>query len=158
MILDLTRLQTEQTNSIDINEVITFGPEELKTTDIRSINPVTVTGNISQNDAGIYHLYLNINGEMILPCAITLEDVPFTFAITYDEDIADDNENLKIIGNNLDIIPIVWENIITEIPIRVISPTATEIKGGDGWQLITDDEDNKPLSGLNDLLKEKEDE
>ncbi|MDD4036729.1 MAG: hypothetical protein PHS45_05375 [Bacilli bacterium] len=158
MMIDLTKLINNYEKVIDVNETITFDQEYLSTTDIRSIKPVEVTGTITKSDGEFFNLNLKIKGEMILPCSITLADVIFPFDINYESDITDENENLKIMGNNLDIIPIVWENIVTEIPIRVVAPNAKPIKKGEGWQILTEDDENKPLSELKDLLKEKEDE
>lgn len=158
--IDLSRLIGNYDSSIDINELITFDNSYLDTTDIRSITPVKVTGSITKNDGEYYSISININGIMILPCSITLDDVSFPFDINYENDITDDEENLKITGNYLDIIPIVWENIVTEIPLRIVSPTAKlDNLKGDGWEVITEDHKKEnEFAVLKDLLKEKEDE
>ena len=50
-------------------------------------------------------------------------------------------ENNKIINNSIDLIPIIWQNIILEVPLKVVSPDI-EVKNinGDGWRFITDEE------------------
>ena len=59
------------------------------------------------------------------------------------ENIGDDilEENNKIINNSIDLIPIIWQNIILEVPLKVVSPDI-EVKNinGDGWRFITDEE------------------
>ena len=47
----------------------------------------------------------------------------------------------KIINNSIDLIPIIWQNIILEVPLKVVSPDI-EVKNinGDGWRFITDEE------------------
>ena len=50
-------------------------------------------------------------------------------------------EYVKIIQNSIDILPIIWQNIILEVPLKVVSPDI-EVKNinGDGWRFITDEE------------------
>ena len=76
---------------------------------------------------------------MILPCAITLNDVPYDFTSEIEENIGKFEEIYKNNKNLLEISPILWENIVLEIPIRVVSkdikPSNTS---GDGWELISE--------------------
>ena len=59
-------------------------------------------------------------------------------------------------NNSLDIFPIIWENILMEIPIKVTGPEATDLKlSGDGWKLVTEESEEKENSAfakLKDLL------
>ena len=60
--------------------------------------------------------------------------------------------------NTLDIFPIIWENILMEIPMRVVSDEAKDIKlSGDGWKLVTEEDiTSAPLAELEDLIKDRE--
>ena len=41
--------------------------------------------------------------------------------------------------NSLDILPILWENIVLEIPIRVVAESVKPSNtSGDGWELISE--------------------
>ena len=58
--------------------------------------------------------------------------------------------------NTIDILPIIWENILMEIPIRVVGDKNQSLQmEGDGWKLITEEEKklNPELQKLKDLLK-----
>ena len=160
MLIDITRLINNYESNTEINTTITFPKEYISTTDIRSIKPVLVTGYITKDGAGTFAVNINIKGEMILPCAITLQDVIYPFDINYESDVNEEEENLKKTGNYIDILPIVWENIVTEIPLRVTVPNATiENLKGDGWEVITENtKKENQFEVLKDLLKEKEDE
>ena len=47
------------------------------------------------------------------------------------------------ITNSIDLIPIIWQNIILEVPLKVISPNVQyENLKGDGWKFITEEEVN----------------
>ena len=100
---------------------------------------------------------------MVLPCAITLEPVNYPFSVkisgNLEEMLEEINENSKKIENSIDIFPIIWENILMEIPMKVVSEKAKDIKlEGDGWRLITDEkreEINPEFAKLNQLFEEK---
>ena len=65
------------------------------------------------------------------------------------------DENSKKIINSIDILPIIWENILMEIPSKVTSPDADTAKlSGKGWKVVTDEEKsvNPELAKLKDLL------
>ena len=65
------------------------------------------------------------------------------------------DENHKKIENSIDILPIIWENILMEIPMKVTSPDAYSVKAeGEGWKFVTDEMDTKnpALEKLKDLL------
>ena len=96
---------------------------------------------------------------MVLPCAITLKPVDYPFSLVIDDEIEKLYENIeeKLINlqNTIDILPIIWENILMEIPMRVVSPNAKPEKlKGDGWQFVTEPRDNvnPELEKLKDLL------
>ena len=64
-------------------------------------------------------------------------------------------ENSTNFQNSIDILPIIWENILMEIPMRVVSEDAEDITlSGDGWKFITGEEktENSELSKLKELL------
>ena len=74
----------------------------------------------------------------------------------FDELLKEINETLKKNQNTIDILPIIWENILMEIPIRVVGDKNQNLQmEGDGWKLITEEEKklNPELQKLKDLLK-----
>jgi len=153
MIIDLTRLRNNLDKYLEIDENISFSKEYLDMTDLLELNDVKVKGVISRNSLSEYDINIVISGTMVLPCAITLKPVNYEFKIELDDNLDRIlEENNKKIENTIDILPIIWENILLEVPTRVVSENAKFDKiSGDGWKLITED-DNLGTNKLNDLL------
>ncbi len=159
MTIDLTRLRSGIDKEVVVEESYSFSEEELKGTGVTSLDDVQIEGTITLNAMHELYLNLEVNGTMIIPCAITLKPVEYPFSILLEgtlEEILDEiPEKDTNSQNSLDILPIIWENILMEIPMRVVSEDAHEVQlSGDGWRLITDDEEkeNSELSKLKDLL------
>ena len=160
MNIDITKLKSGYEEYADVDIDYSFSKEQLEGTDLLELNDVKIIGEIS-GDLDDYYLSLTIEGIMILPCAVTLEPVSYPFTINLDDNytnlMTETSKNIKKTENSIDIFPIIWENILMEIPMRVVSKKAKDIKlEGNGWKLITDDEEsnkNNEFDKLNDLLK-----
>ena len=151
MEIDLNILNVK--SKVDIDMQVSFPKEDLNKAGILDMEKVNVKGNLTYNEE--YILKVNIKGEMTLPCSLTLEPVNYPFDIDIDENIDEFIENSKKTQKTIDILPIIWENILMEIPMKVISPKAKNMKTkGEGWELITDSETkgNNSLAKLKDLL------
>ena len=151
MEIDLNILNVK--SKVDIDMQVSFPKEDLNKAGILDMQKVNVKGNLTYNEE--YILKVNIKGEMTLPCSLTLEPVNYPFDIDIDENIDEFIENSKKTQKTIDILPIIWENILMEIPMKVISPNAKNMKTkGEGWELITDSEEkgNHSLAKLKDLL------
>ncbi|GAA0613181.1 DUF177 domain-containing protein [Virgibacillus siamensis] len=142
--------------------------------DIRTIDPVHVYGTVyDQGDEIIFSF--TIEGEMILPCARTLVDVPYPFEIKatevfsesiYYDDGEEEEEVHPIDGEVLDLTPLIKENILLEVPFRVFSNdenvTSHAPTEGEGWELVSEDSNEKKidprLKKLESLLNNDEKE
>ena len=158
MNIDITRLKHGIIEYIDINESIDVTKFELENTGILSLKEVRLHGTITKDNLDNYLLVLKIDGIMVLPCSITLKPVDYNFSTeisgNIEEMLEEINEINKKSENSIDIFPIIWENILMEIPIKVTSPDAkTETLSGDGWKLVTEDEEVK-VSNAFDKLKD----
>lgn len=157
--VDLTKLMYGNLYEIPIKAEITIPKERLNGTDIKEISPVKVNGYVSY-DGEEYCLSINVTGTMTLSCARTLKDVLYPFNIDIDEVIGENNDNsLEIIQNRLDIFPIIWQYILVDVPLRVLHPDAKEEKKeGNGWRLITEDDEKEVidprLASLSKFIKE----
>ena len=155
MEIDITRLKSgiDEYTLIDIN--YSFDKEQLKDSGIIELNDLKINGDISQV-LDKFHINVNIEGTMVLPCSVSLKPTNYSFNINLDEDLDELlQENLKNTANTIDIFPIIWENILMEIPIRVVNEDLSDVKTeGNGWKLITEDEKqvNPGLAKLKDLL------
>ena len=158
MNIDLLRLKNNVDKVIEIKETLTFTKEQLENTDLLDLKDVLVDGELTKDSMDDINLYLNVSGTMYLPCAITLESVEHKFSFTIDdklENVLEEVKNDKKIENTIDILPIIWENILMEIPMRVVSPNAKlDNLKGDGWRFVTDEVKsvNPELEKLKDLL------
>lgn len=140
MIIDLTPINYNQKDEIVINENIYFKKEDLNNTEIIDMQDVKAQGRIFKDNLDEIILELKITGTMIIPCSRTLKPTEYKFETEIEENIEENEEKTKKIKKSIDILPIIWENILMEIPIRIINPEAKEeVIKGDGWELITSD-------------------
>ena len=162
MEFNLLRLKNNLDTFIPVNLVYSFDRKDLEGTDIIRLDNISITGRIYKNSLDEISLDINIKGSAILKCAITLNEVEYPLNIsisnTVDELLNENNEIVKKDENTLDILPIIWENILMEIPIRVVSEGAeaqiSNLKGN-GWRVITEEDNsdiNPELAKLKDLL------
>ena len=142
MIIDLTRLRNKIDSILDIDNTYSFSEEELKGTDIKKLDNVSIKGYIRRNSLDEMEINITVSGTMVLECAITLKDVNYDFSIEINDTLDRIlEENSKKLQNTIDILPIIWENILLEVPMKVVSEDAKfEKTEGNGWKLITEDE------------------
>ncbi len=160
MNIDITRLKHGLVEYIDIDKIIDMSDINLDGTEIIELKEVKIKGSIVKNNLDSYVLNVKISGTMILPCSITLEPVDYKFETEIngiiEEMLEEIDEISKKSENTIDIFPIIWENILMEIPIKVISPSAnTEKLFGDGWRLVTNEKETgnrNAFDKLKDLL------
>ena len=122
---------------LSLNSDFLLNSEYYNKTDIRELKKLHIDGEITIDYEDDIIIDLDISGIMILPCAISLKDVEYSFNTNVNETIGKFEEIYKNNKNTLDISDILWENIVLEIPIRVVSrdiePSNTS---GDGWELV----------------------
>lgn len=164
MIIDLVRLKNNIDEYIDIDYTYSFDKEQLASTELISLDNVLIKGFITKDSLDELVINLNISGTMVLPCSITLKPVDYEFETSVEGQLlailAEIDEKNKKIENTIDILPIIWENILMEIPMKVVSPDAQDVKlEGDGWKFITEVEEkvevNPELAKLKELLKKE---
>lgn len=144
-------------NSIEINEVYEIPKEYYQNTEIITLKPVKIEGNLKKTDTNII-LEANISGSMILPDSVSLEQVSYPFSIKIEENV---EEKIKNNENTIAIIDILWENIVLEIPIRYSEVKDYSDFSGDGWSLIEEESYQKsavdnPFKELKGLFGEEE--
>ena len=94
---------------------------------------------------------------MILKDSISLEDVTYHFSNQLEEEVT---EKVKNIENTLDILSVLWENIVLEVPIRFSEVSDYSKYQGNGWHLVSEEEYEKEEGNFpfRDLLEGKEKE
>lgn len=118
-LIKLENIDNEINETIDITELI-------DNTDIIKISPVEVTGDFEIYDSEEFAFYLDIKCTLILPCALTLEEVEYNVDLSVEEVFTTnkDDESNNIDGITIDLLPIIWSNILLDKPMRVVSKDA----------------------------------
>lgn len=164
MIIDLGSLVTNLKKSIDIDKSIDMSSIDLSNTSIRKLNNTYFKGKITRLGDDTFSIVGILSGTMVLPDDITLEDVDYNYEIQIDENFGESTENsennIEIVQNTIDILPFLWQNIIVEIPLKIVSDkNKDKTIEGNGWRLISEDEVNtskdSPFSDLQKLLDSK---
>ena len=133
MKIDLRKLYA--LNKLSIDEEVVIPEEYYKKTGVRSLSKVKVNGDVTVNYEENIELHLNVSGEFIIPCAITLDDVIVPFNTLIEEEIDQNKLNDEFF---LDLLDVLWENIVLEIPVRVVKEgVKSEDLHGEGWELVT---------------------
>ena len=153
-IIDLTRLKSGIDEYIFIDEDLDIKNTSNKIIEIKKVH---INGDISLYGDS-YYLNANLSGTLVLPSSLTLKPVNYDFSTDIEGSIEEMLEEIGEIDkkreNSIDIFPIIWENILMEIPIKVesedLNPPTLE---GNGWRFIEDDkpEINPEFMKLDDL-------
>ena len=67
-------------------------------------------------------------------------------------------EFITNLENSLDIIELLWENIVLEIPLKYTKVEDLSKFHGDGWKLVSEEEATTSHNPFNELLKNIEEE
>ena len=167
---NLQWITKQKDGCFDFDETLTF-PSEMfhNLSQINGLNDVHVTGQ-ARLDMKNQHLYVNFHakGQMILPCAVSLENVDYPFDIESSVIFAfykpeDDEDFIEVKRDTVDLTPVVFQEIMMEVPMRVVKDGATLKTEGRGWKVLSeddrgDDEDyiDPRLAKLKDYFKDKE--
>lgn len=154
-LIDLTLLHTNSIPKIVIDEIVNINEEYYNKTDIRKLDGVKVKGSIIRQTDDIDYIDLDVNGTMFLQDSISLEDVEYPFSFKIEGNLADFTTNLE---NTLDIIELLWENIVLEIPLKFTKVEDLSKYHGDGWKLLSEDDLIKTNNPFSELLKSEEKE
>ena len=154
--MNIKDLLDGKVNNISIDEEFTIPKEEYANTDIIDLEKVKVIGNLTYPSDDNLFLEAFCSGVMKLNDSVSLEPVDYKFSFKINENVYEKLEKDKF---SLDIISILWENIVLEIPIRYSEVNNYDKYKGDGWRVISEDEKeintNNPFKDLlNKIEKE----
>lgn len=157
LIIDLVNIPKD---GLKLDESINFEGYDLKSVGIEELKDVKLNGSVKINIADEVILKANLSGTMILLDAIDSSEIEYPFNIEIEENLTDNDEyNLEKKQNTLDIMNVLWQNIVLEVPMRVVKKENENVSlQGEGWELIGDDTKkvDPRLSPLMDLLNRKE--
>ena len=135
--------------TIYFDETIDFGPEIFaKMNQIRGLQDVTVSGNVHYDTASErVFADLDIEGVMIVPCSITLEDVEYDFHTksleVFSFDKVDDEDVHEVKGDVVELLPVVFQLILMEVPLKVVKKGLKQYPKGDGWEVVKEEDYKK---------------
>ena len=150
MYLDLNKVYV---GDIIINDKIIYEEDYYKKSAIKKLDPVKIDGKIAINDFDELNITLNIDGNMYLEDAVSLELVKYPFNVLVEETIDFNDEYFSVANNKMDLKEFVWKNIVLEMPIRVTGDENNQELQGDGWSLNAESKGNNAFSKLNNLFK-----
>lgn len=146
--MDLTKLLSNVTNQIDMDELLLFPKEYYKNTDIVELKPIHTVGTVRKDYNGDLILNLTATGDMILEDAISLELVDYPFQVQLKDEVI---ENAKINEKSLDIMEVLWQNIVLEIPLKYTKVEDIHSYHGDGWKVISEEDARQSENPFQDL-------
>ena len=156
MNIDLTLLHSHTVDSIPLDNKYDLPKEYYKDYDeVISLNDILINGNIYLNEEENDCINCIINGVMVLKDSISLEPIEYKFEIEYDDIL---EESCKKNENTLDIFSFLWENIVLEIPLQFTKVTDLSKFHGDGWKLISEEDNTNKNNPFSDLLKDFKEE
>ena len=116
-------------------------------TQVKSIPEVHVTGTLQFDGNSLVFSDLDMDGVMIVPDSITLEDLEVTFdtksQTTYsfvkqNEDT--DEEIIVVKKDTIDLNPEIFQAILFEAPMSLTRVSKDQYPSGKGWQLISEED------------------
>ena len=135
--MDISLIPLNTKGRVDFNFIADLST--YKNEEVIRCEDINVEGTIIDNGTDDYEINLHITGKVILKSAVNLSEVPLELDINYSDFITNLVENYKKSANSLDILPIIWENILLEIPIRAANAhDSLELSSGNGWEVTSE--------------------
>lgn len=127
-------------NRVEIDSDVTF-PEDYDMGDIKALKNVHVNGTLSISEYDELEYNLEISGTMVLEDSVTLEETEYSFLSDAEDSAGNYEKYLNKNRNLLDILPILWENIVSEVPIQIKKEGSTlQNVSGNGWEFESNNE------------------
>lgn len=160
MIIDITSLKSNIVSKIEICESLSVDENLLNDSKILDLKETIVEGTIIKDNLDEYIIDVNVKGTMVLEDSITLDPIDYDFETHIEGNIDELLEEINLISKktefSIDIFPIIWENILMEVPIRFTNGENIKIEGN-GWKFVSEEETssstNPEFEKLKDLFK-----
>lgn len=137
-------------DSYKLNEVVNIPKTYFENSSVKKLDNIKVEGKLYYDSEDNLYADVVISGNMVLADDISLEEVLYPFSIEYN-DILD--ENLKNNQNTLDLFEFLWENIVLEVPLKFTKVTNLSEFHGDGWKLVSEEENSLEHNPFSELLE-----
>ena len=162
----MAQLQKLKIHGMELDETIKLDSLKKRDPQIRHVSPIQVRGKVEIDTRKVV-FDLHITGELVLPSSRTLEDVPFPIDIRtketflYEEEESGEEDYNLIDGETIDLIPLLEDLILLEIPMQIIGENETAMqKSGNGWTFFESESELKKdkidprLAKLKELLED----
>lgn len=154
--IDLSPLHNNRVEEIVITNTYDIPKDYIYEDLVIEANNIKVDGKIflKEIDESDYlddYLECTIKGIIKIKDSITLDPIDFNIDIEYSDFI---EENYKKDENTLDILRLLWENIVLEVPLQFTKVEDLSKFHGDGWKLISEEELKHSSNPFSDLLKD----
>ena len=119
---------------IEVNYELDLSNSLDKMPDLKAISMVKIMGNGYELGFDEYVFSLDVKCELIMTCAISLEDVKYPLEFHTDEIFKTENndgDDVNLVTNVVDLDEVILSNIIMRIPMKVVK---------DGMTFDSDDE------------------
>lgn len=137
-------------DSYKLNEIVNIPKTYFENSSVKKLDNIKVEGKLYYDPEDNLYADVAISGNMVLADDISLEEVLYPFSIEYN-DILD--ENLKNNQNTLDLFEFLWENIVLEVPLKFTKVTNLSEFHGDGWKLVSEEENSLEHNPFSELLE-----
>ena len=151
MELNLEKVVLTNNINLNIDQDINFDLELYHIPELKDLRNVHFNGKLYENDLEEIILSGMISGDIIVLDAISLEEKNINFSKNIEEKVLNEEESSK---NYIDILDVLWQNIVLEVPSRYTDVTDYSKYQGDGWRLISEEElknENNPFNVLKDI-------
>lgn len=127
----VAQLRKLTVNPYQFSTEFDFSEEAQNVEDILNIGITLVEGTITRVDEDIFKCQYHLQVKLVLACSLTLEPVDYVIDITQEDLIGypnDDNDDvIEITNNTINLRNIIWDNILVNIPIRIVREDAYDI-------------------------------
>lgn len=141
--------------TIHFDEEISFETEVFsKMHHLRGLREIKVCGEIQyEAHSDLAACNFEVEGVMVVPCSITNEDVDYPFHTEGSQvfafhKVSKDSDIIETKGDIVELMPVIFQTIILEVPLKVVKEGLKEYPKGDGWEVIREE----------DYIKAKKDE
>lgn len=146
----LMQIDLNFNDSYKLNEIVNIPKSYFENSSVKKLDNIKVEGKLYYDSEDNLYADVAISGNMVLADDISLEEVLYPFSIEYN-DILD--ENLKNNQNTLDLFEFLWENIVLEVPLKFTKVTNLSEFHGDGWKLVSEEENSLEHNPFSELLE-----
>ena len=164
----VSQLQKQAEATFQLDEEVDLSHIKGIESQILDISKMKVTGTAEMDEEKVV-FDLRVVGELTLPCARTLQAVRHPFdtevveTIYFRDQVADESGGILVATEGaIDLLPVLQEIVLLEIPIQVFASEEMAIPSlsGDGWTLISEEANKNKidprLAKLTTLLGKKE--